>query len=63
MEDNLKIRAQQAISLIEAMKELKAKSGHAIATKQVHDKSTSLENENKQLTFKKDFLEHENLRL
>jgi len=51
LEDNLRIREEQAILLIETLKELKAKSGVAIATKQVHDKIESLEAAKKKLEY------------
>ena len=51
LEGNLRIREEQAILLIDTLKELKAKSGVAIATKQVHDKIESLESVKKKLEF------------
>jgi hypothetical protein len=41
--------------LVKALKELKANSMHAIATKQVHEKISGLESQNQQLKIKQTF--------
>jgi len=51
LEGNLRIREEQAILLIDTLKEVKAKSGVAIATKQVHDKIEGLESAKKKLEY------------
>lgn len=56
-ENNLRVREDQVNQLVKTLKELKANSMHAIATKQVHEKISGLESQNQQLKMKQTFQE------
>ena len=57
MQNCLNLKEEQAKLLIQALSDLKAKSGHAVATKQVCEKIDRLTLQNKQLELRVAFLE------
>ena len=59
MQNCLNLKEEQAKLLIQALSDLKAKSGHAVATKQVCEKIDGLTLQNKQLELRVAFLEQQ----